>query len=87
MFAVRTRTMADVIAGYPFVLEIDEVKPLLRRMQAEIGNADNVFAPDAGTRPGQFVARDHHQLRIAGGGGIDLREQAGGQGGGSGRCK
>ena len=76
MFGIGAVAMADMVIRYPFVLDIDEIEPPLCRVDAEIGNSDDIALPDSATDPSQLLARDVEQRAIARGVGIGLREGA-----------
>ena len=73
--------MADVRGCDFFAIKIDEVEPLLRRMDAEIGNAHNVAPPDCIARPVKLALGDIEQHAVADRSGTRLRSEPCGQGG------
>jgi len=56
-----------------FLPEIDEMEATLRGMHAEIGNPDDILAPDRVTHPRQLAAGEPDQFAVAQGGSANLR--------------
>lgn len=79
MLRVGPHAMADVVGLHFGTFEIDEVEAGLGRMEAEIGNADDVVLPDRTARAQQFPLGDVEQDSVARGAGSDRRKQAGRQ--------